>query len=272
MPKILDGTALSKKIKASLKRQIKGKNISLATILVGDDPASKIYVNLKHKDCAEVGIKSVSVNLPATVSQKRIIDEIKKLNKSVTGYIVQMPLPQKFDTKKIIENIDPLKDADGIHPYNLGSFDNPNTPKPCTPLGIVTLLKEHNVKLEGKNILVIGRSKTVGIPVSLLLLKENATVTIAHSKTVSLAKKILDADVIIAAAGSQNLVKRVKKGAVIVDVGVSRDKKTGKVLGDVSKNAYKNAAWVSKPVGGVGPMTRVMLLQNVVSLKYKNKH
>jgi methylenetetrahydrofolate dehydrogenase (NADP+)/methenyltetrahydrofolate cyclohydrolase len=264
--KVLDGKKVSGEIKKELKKYVKHRDITLGTLLVGNDIPSKIYINLKHKDCKEVGIKSLDIRLENNATTSDVLKQIEILNNKTTGYIVQMPLPKHIDSKKVINAINPNKDADGVHPFNLGSLDSLNTPKPCTPLGIIKLLDYYNIKLENKNALIIGRSKTVGIPISLMLLNRNATPTIAHSKTKNLSELLKKSDIVVVATGSMHLVKVAKSGATIIDVGVSRDMQTKKIYGDVSPKIYNKLYAVTLPVGGVGPMTRVMLLNNCVEL------
>ncbi|MBF0687065.1 MAG: bifunctional methylenetetrahydrofolate dehydrogenase/methenyltetrahydrofolate cyclohydrolase [Cellulomonas sp.] len=280
----LDGTATAAAIKAELTTRVaalaaRGVVPGLGTLLVGDSPASRSYVNGKHKDCAEVGIASIREELPADASQADIEAAVQRLNDdpACTGYIVQLPLPKGIDPHRILELIDPDKDADGLHPTNLGRLvlrvnDPVTSPLPCTPAGIIELLERHGVPLQGADVVVVGRGVTVGRSIGLLLTRRevNATVTLTHTGTVDLAEHTRNADVIIAAAGVPGVVTAeiVKPGAVVVDVGVSRelDAVTGKsrVVGDVHPNVWDVASWVSPNPGGVGPMTRAMLLSNVV--------
>ena len=294
MPQVLDGTAVAKEIKDELKSRVallreRGINPGLGTLLVGDDPGSQWYVNGKHKDCAEVGIESIRIDLPATATQAEIEAAVKQMNDNdaVTGYIVQLPLPKGIDTNAILELIDPAKDADGLHPVNLGRIvlnvnDPIETPLPCTPRGIIELINRYyeksdedlDLRLSGKSVVVLGRGVTVGRPLGLLLTRRevNATVTLAHTGTVDLPEVLEDADVIIAAAGVPGIVDgdHVSDAVVLLDVGVSRetDPETGKsrVVGDVSETARAKASWYSPNPGGVGPMTRAMLLTNVVEI------
>ena len=246
---------------------------------MGNDPGSTWYVNGKHKDCAEVGIASIRVDLPESTTQAELAVEIERLNAdpACTGYIVQLPLPPHIATDEILELIDPAKDADGLHPMNLGrlvlNVNAPMTsPVPCTPHGIVDLMLRHDIDLKGKDIVVVGRGVTVGRSIGLLLTRRaiNATVTLTHTGTVDLAAHLRRADVIVAAAGSPRIVTAdcVKPGAIVLDVGVSReiDPDTGKskVVGDVAADVAEVAAWISPNPGGVGPMTRALLLSNVV--------
>ncbi|MFC8191892.1 bifunctional methylenetetrahydrofolate dehydrogenase/methenyltetrahydrofolate cyclohydrolase [Cellulomonas sp. NPDC057328] len=280
----LDGTATAAAIKAELKQRVavladRGVVPGLGTLLVGDDPGSRWYVAGKHKDCAEVGIASIREDLPADATQADIEAAVRRLNDdpACTGFIVQLPMPAGIDTHRVLELIDPAKDADGLHPTNLGRLvlrvNEPVTsPLPCTPAGIVELLRRHGVELRGADVVVVGRGVTVGRSIGLLLTRReiNATVTLTHTGTVDLAEHTRHADVVIAAAGVPGIVTAdlVKPGAVVVDVGVSRavDQATGKsrVVGDVDPGVWDVASWVSPNPGGVGPMTRAMLLQNVV--------
>ncbi len=280
----LDGTATAAAIKAELKQRVaaladRGVVPGLGTLLVGDDPGSRWYVAGKHKDCAEVGIASIREDLPADATQDEIEAAVRRLNEdpACTGFIVQLPLPAGIDTHRVLELIDPDKDADGLHPTNLGRLvlrvnEAVTSPLPCTPAGVVELLRRHGVELRGADVVVVGRGVTVGRSIGLLLTRReiNATVTLTHTGTVDLAEHTRNADVVIAAAGVPGIVTAdlVKPGAVVVDVGVSRavDQATGKsrVVGDVDPGVWDVASWVSPNPGGVGPMTRAMLLQNVV--------
>ncbi|ASN40295.1 bifunctional methylenetetrahydrofolate dehydrogenase/methenyltetrahydrofolate cyclohydrolase [Paeniglutamicibacter terrestris] len=280
---ILDGKATAKAIKAELTERVavlaaRGVTPGLGTILVGSDPGSTWYVGGKHKDCAEVGIKSIRVDLPEDTTQEILLAKVRELNENpeCTGYIVQLPLPKHIDQDVILEAMDPAKDADGLHPMNLGrlvaNVNRPMTsPLPCTPKGCVELLARHDIDLDGKNVLVVGRGVTIGRPIGLLLTRRdvNATVTLAHTGTADLASHLAQADVVIAAAGQPHMIKAkdLKPGAIVLDVGVSRvNDENGKavVTGDVEPAAYEVASWISPNPGGVGPMTRAMLLANVV--------
>ncbi|MCJ7826873.1 MAG: bifunctional methylenetetrahydrofolate dehydrogenase/methenyltetrahydrofolate cyclohydrolase, partial [Demequinaceae bacterium] len=283
---VLDGKAVAATIKAELKERVaalakKGVTPGLGTLLVGDDPGSTWYVNGKHSDCAEVGIASIREDLPGSASQGDIEAAVARLNSdpACTGFIVQLPLPEGVSTNHILELIDPDKDADGLHPTNLGRLvlrvsEAISSPLPCTPRGIVELIERHGVSLRGADIVVIGRGTTVGRSIGLLLTRKavNATVTLCHTGTKDLAEHTRRADVVIAAAGVQGIVRAdmVKPGAVLIDVGVSRviDPDTGKsvVAGDIDAAAREHAAWYSPNPGGVGPMTRAMLLENVVEM------
>jgi methylenetetrahydrofolate dehydrogenase (NADP+)/methenyltetrahydrofolate cyclohydrolase len=270
----LDGTATAKAIKHELTERVsalrkRGVTPGLGTILVGDDPGSTWYVNGKHKDCAEVGIESIREDLPGSASQEEILAAVRRLNDNpaCTGYIVQLPLPRGVDENAVLGEIDPTKDADGLHPTNLGwlVLGKP-APLPCTPFGIVTLLRRHGVELKGADVVVVGRGVTVGRPLGLLLTRrsENATVTLCHTGTRDLAAHVRQGDIVVAAAGVPGIVTAdmVKPGAAVLDVGVSRV--DGKLAGDVDPAVWDVAAWVSPNPGGVGPMTRAMLLSNVV--------
>lgn len=274
--KTLDGTATAAAIKAELVERVsalreRGIVPGLGTVLVGDDPGSRWYVAGKHKDCAEVGIESIRVDLPEVASQDEIEAAVQGLNDdpSCTGYIVQLPLPRGRDENRVLGLIDPAKDADGLHPTNLGwlVLGHP-APLPCTPFGIVELLRRHNVTIAGADVVVVGRGVTVGRPLGLLLTRrsENATVTLCHTGTVDLAAHVRNADIVVAAAGVPGIITAdmVKPGAAVLDVGVSRV--DGKIAGDVADDVWEVAGWVSPNPGGVGPMTRAMLLSNIVSI------
>jgi len=271
---ILDGKALAAAIKGQLASRVtslktKGIAPGLGTVLVGDDPGSVSYVAGKHRDCQEVGINSIRIDLKADASQADVLAAIKDLNgaKECTGYIVQLPLPKGINTQLILEAIDPAKDADGLHPINLGrlvsGFD---APLPCTPRGIVELINHYKIPLAGAEVVVIGRGLTVGRPLGLLLSRkqENATVTLTHTGTKDLLAHTKRSDIVIAAIGSAHFLKAnaVKQGAVVIDVGISRTS-TG-LLGDVDPGVMEVATFFAPMPGGVGPMTRAMLLQNVV--------
>ncbi|WP_223691651.1 bifunctional methylenetetrahydrofolate dehydrogenase/methenyltetrahydrofolate cyclohydrolase [Leifsonia poae] len=281
---ILDGKKTAAEIKAELTERVsalreRGVVPGLGTILVGDDPGSQWYVAGKHRDCAEVGISSIRRDLPSDTSQAELEAVVEELNgdPDCTGFIVQLPLPPHIDTDAILELVDPGKDADGLHPTNLGrlvlNVNRPiTTPLPCTPRGVIDLMLRHGIELSGKDVVVIGRGVTVGRAIGSLLTRReiNATVTLTHTGTVDLDAHLRRADVIVAAAGVAGLVTaaNVKPGAVVLDVGVSRieDPVTGKsrVAGDVAEDVAEVASWISPNPGGVGPMTRALLLQNVV--------
>ena len=277
---ILDGKALAASIKKDLTARTSalkasGKVPGLGTILVGDDPGSHSYVSGKHRDCKEVGITSLRVDLPASASQSDVLAAIKDLNSAAecTGYIVQLPLPQAINTQIILEAIDPAKDADGLHPMNLGRLvAGYDAPLPCTPRGIVALLNHYKINLNGAEVVVIGRGLTVGRPLGLLLSRrqENATVTLTHTGTKDLAFHTQRADIVVAAIGQSHFLKAsmIKKGATLIDVGISRT--ADGLDGDICPSAYEVAGYVSPMPGGVGPMTRAMLLQNVVESCEKN--
>jgi methylenetetrahydrofolate dehydrogenase (NADP+)/methenyltetrahydrofolate cyclohydrolase len=280
----LDGKATAATIKAELKERVdalaaRGIRPGLGTLLVGEDPGSVSYVAGKHRDCAEVGIASIREDLPADATQEDIEAAVRRLNEdpACTGFIVQLPLPRGVDTNRVLELVDPDKDADGLHPTNLGRLvlrvnEDITSPLPCTPRGIIELLTRHGIDLAGADVTVIGRGTTVGRSIGLMLTRRavNATVTLTHTGTVDLGEHTRNADVIVAAAGVPGVVTAdlVKPGAVVIDVGVSRvtDGESGKsrIVGDVDPGVAEVAAWVSPNPGGVGPMTRAMLLANVV--------
>jgi methylenetetrahydrofolate dehydrogenase (NADP+)/methenyltetrahydrofolate cyclohydrolase len=271
----LDGKAAATAIKAELRDRVTALRAAgvvpgLGTVLVGDDPGSHIYVKGKHRDCAEVGIASIRVDLPADTTMARLQDELAALNADpgCTGYIVQLPLPGHLDEHAALGLIDPVKDADGLHPMSLGKLvlGEPG-PLPCTPRGIVTLLRSHGVELKGAEVCVVGRGTTVGRPLGLLLTRrsENATVTLCHTGTRDLAAHTRRADIVIGAAGVPGLITAdmIKPGAALVDVGITRNAE-GKQVGDFAAEVWEVADWVTPNPGGVGPMTRAMLLENVV--------
>ena len=271
---ILDGKALATSIKKDLAVRtsaLKAQGITpgLGTILVGDDPGSHSYVSGKHRDCQEVGINSIRVDLPATASQADVLAAINDLNAAheCTGYIVQLPLPHGINTQVILEAIDPAKDADGLHPLNLGRLvAGYSAPLPCTPRGIVELLNHYKVPLNGAEVVVIGRGLTVGRPLGLLLTRkqENATVTLTHTGTKDLAAHTRRADIVIAAIGKAHFLtpEMIKPGAAVLDVGISRT--DAGLVGDIHPGVMEIASYVAPMPGGVGPMTRAMLLTNVV--------
>ena len=277
---ILDGKALAASIKKDLTARTSalkasGKVPGLGTILVGDDPGSHSYVSGKHRDCKEVGITSLRVDLPASASQSDVLAAIKDLNSAAecTGYIVQLPLPKAINTQMILEAIDPTKDADGLHPMNLGRLvAGYDAPLPCTPRGIVELLNHYKINLNGAEVVVIGRGLTVGRPLGLLLSRrqENATVTLTHTGTKDLVSHTQRADIVVAAIGQSHFLKAsmIKKGVTLLDVGISRTSEG--LVGDIDPSAYEVAGFIAPMPGGVGPMTRAMLLQNVVESCEKN--
>jgi methylenetetrahydrofolate dehydrogenase (NADP+)/methenyltetrahydrofolate cyclohydrolase len=279
---ILDGRATAKTIKfelteAVVKLKQAGSHPGLGTLLVGDDAGSHSYVAGKHRDCAEVGVQSIRIDLPASASKADIFKAISELNNApeVTGYIVQLPLPVGINTNEVLEAIDPDKDADGLHPINLGKLvlnvsGEITSPLPCTPMGIVELLRRYGYDLAGKEVAVIGRGVTVGRPLGLLLSRKSidATVTLLHSGSKNIPEAVKRADVVVAAVGVKHFVKPewIKPQAVVLDVGITRSEANGLVslVGDVDPTVAKVAGWLSPNPGGVGPMTRAMLVKNVV--------
>lgn len=274
MAKIIDGKALAQSIKENIAREVaalkeKGVTPGLAVILVGDDPASKVYVNNKKKACAQVGIYSEEYLLPADTDEKTLLDLIAKLNadKNISGVLLQAPIPPHLDYRKISETISPDKDVDAFHPYNvgkimIGDFDF----VPCTAAGVIELIKSTGTEIAGKNCVVIGRSNIVGKPQAMLLLKENGTVTVCHSKTKDIASFTRGADILVVAVGKAGFVNgdMIKPGAVVIDVGMNRNAE-GKLCGDVDfASAEPVAAYITPVPGGVGPMTVTMLLKNTV--------
>ena len=282
----IDGKMVSAQIKANLAERVaalkeQGVNPGLGTILVGSDAGSVKYVAGKHADCAEIGVNSIKKELPADATFEQIAEVVQELNAdpACTGYIVQLPLPKGIDENAIIDLIDPKKDADGMHPYNLGELvlharGEITTPLPCTPRGVIELLKAYDIDLDGKEVCVLGRGITIGRTIGLMLTRKavNATVTLCHTGTKDVRKHMREADIIVAAMGSAGFVKPedIKEGAVLVDVGVSRvfDEWVGRyrVKGDVDKACYEKALAYTPNPGGVGPMTRAMLLENVVEM------
>jgi len=271
---ILDGKATAAAVKAELAIRVAALNAKgifpgLGTVLVGDDPGSHAYVGGKHKDCAEVGITSVRVDMPADSTQAAVNAKIAELNAdpAVTGYIVQLPLPKHLDSNSVLELMDPNKDADGLHPTNLGRLVlGTEAPLPCTPRGIVELLRRYDVAIDGAHVVVVGRGVTVGRPLGLLLTRrsENATVTLCHTGTRDLSSELRRADIIVAAAGVPAIIKAadVRPGAAVLDVGITRTE--AGLVGDVAPDVMDVAGFVAPMPGGVGPMTRAMLLANVV--------
>jgi len=270
----MDGKAVAGDVKADLRERVAklraaGVVPGLGTVLVGDDPGSKAYVAGKHRDCAEVGIASIRRDLPGTATQAEVEAVVDELNadESCTGYIVQLPLPPGLDANPVLERMDPGKDADGLHPTNLGRLVlGKSAPLPCTPRGIVELLRRHEITIASAEVVVVGRGITVGRSLGLLLTRrsENATVTLCHTGTVDLSAHLRRADIIVAAAGVPGLVtaKDVRPGATVLDVGITRTE--AGLVGDVALDVRDVAAFVSPVPGGVGPMTRAMLLLNVV--------
>ena len=283
---LLDGVSTARSIKSELTERVralaeKGVVPGLATVLVGTDPGSMWYVGGKHRDCAEVGIASIREDLPEDVSEDDLLGVIDRLNASaeVTGYIVQLPLPGHILVNRVLERIDPEKDADGLHPMNLGRLVSRvagtiDSPLPCTPRAVIELVERHGESFAGKHVVVIGRGVTVGRSIGLLLTRRgvDATVTLTHSRTPDLHEHLIRADVIVAAAGSPHIVgpHDVKPGASVLDVGVSRRQNnatgTDEIVGDVDPAVAEVAAWLSPNPGGVGPMTRALLLANVVEM------
>jgi methylenetetrahydrofolate dehydrogenase (NADP+) / methenyltetrahydrofolate cyclohydrolase len=271
---MLDGKALAATIKAELRDRVaaladRGITPGLGTVLVGDDPGSRSYVAGKHRDCAQVGIASIQVELPASTSAAELEATIGELNAdpACTGYLIQLPLPGSLDDTRALSLVDPAKDADGLHPVNLGRLVlGAPGPLPCTPRGIVELLRRNGVQLGGANVCVVGRGTTVGRPLGLLLTRksENATVTLCHTGTVDLPAHTRTADIVIAAAGRPGLITAdmIKAGTVCVDVGITRT--VDGLVGDLDSSVNEVASWVAPMPGGVGPMTRAMLLNNVV--------
>ena len=281
---ILDGREVSKKILEDLKQEIKEyerkgfRKPSLAVILVGEDPASKIYVKRKRETSEKVGIHSICINLPESISEEELISEIKNLNDddNIDGILVQLPLPSHINAGKIIETINPSKDVDGFHPENVGRLATGigKGVIPCTPLGIWLMLKHYNIDIFGKDIVIVGASNIVGKPMSLVFLKdEKATITVCHKNTKDLKSHTQKADILVVAVGKPKLITddMVKEGSVVIDVGINR-LENGKIVGDVDFENVKNKAFAITPVpGGVGPMTVVSLLVNTVHL-YRLKH
>jgi len=271
--KILDGKATASAIKNELREIVSKMAVApgLGTVLVGDDPGSHSYVGGKHKDCAEVGIKSIRIDLPASSSEADVLAAIRDLNSSpeCTGYIVQLPVPKGINANKVLEAIDPAKDADGLHPLNLGKLViGEKAPLPCTPRGIVELLKRYEINTKGAEVVVMGRGLTVGRPLALLLSRkgDDATVTITHTSTKDVLSHTKRADIIVAAIGSAHFLKpeMIKAGAVLLDVGITRT--DAGLLGDIDPACAQIASFIAPMPGGVGPMTRAMLLSNVVEM------
>jgi methylenetetrahydrofolate dehydrogenase (NADP+) / methenyltetrahydrofolate cyclohydrolase len=265
---LMDGAALAKRVRAQLKDEVAELgDIGLATILVGDDPASEVYIRLKHKAAEEVGIRAIDRRLPAETMEDELLELVGELNRdeSIDGILVQTPLPSQIDEARVMRTIDPVKDVDGLHPFNAGQlYLGEETLVPATPLGVMALLEEYRIQLAGRRAVVVGRSSLVGKPVALLLLQQNATVTICHSRTDDLAHQTLDADVLVVAVGVPGLVtpEMVKPGGAVVDVGITRTE--AGLVGDVDPDAAQIAAFLTPVPGGVGPMTIACLLGNAL--------
>jgi methylenetetrahydrofolate dehydrogenase (NADP+)/methenyltetrahydrofolate cyclohydrolase len=269
----MDGKALAERIKSEITNKVlkMDKKPALGTILVGSDPGSIAYVDGKHRDCAQVGIKSIKINLPESATTAEVVKAVNDLNQNpeCTGFIVQLPLPKLVNTEEVLLAIDPNKDADGLNPINLGKFVlGKNTIIPCTPKAILALLTEYKIKLSGTKVLIIGRGTTVGRPLSILLSQKpnNATVTLAHSATSNLSELMRQADIVVAAIGSAHFVKpgMIKDGATVIDVGITRTDQG--LVGDVDPVVAQSASAFAPMPGGVGPMTRAMLLNNIIEL------
>lgn len=271
MTTILDGKALAKKITDSIKQEtaLLEKRPKLAVVLVGNNPASEIYVRNKQKKALELGFESIVLPLPEDISEDNLLEHIYILNEdeNINAVLVQLPLPKHINQQKILEAIEPIKDVDGFTSYNFGRLALGYKPYaiPCTPKGIIRIIEEYNINLQGKNVLVIGRSNIVGKPISFLLQSKNATVTMAHSRTKNLEDLILKSDVVVSAVGIPNLVKNVKNDAIVIDVGINRTENG--LCGDVEyETASKNAGYITPVPGGVGPMTIAMLMENTLEL------
>jgi len=264
----MDGAALAKRVRAQLKDEVAELgDIGLATILVGDDPASEVYIRLKHKAAEEVGIRAIDRRLPAETAEDELLELVGELNRdeSIDGILVQTPLPSQVDEARVMRTIDPVKDVDGLHPFNAGQlYLGEETLVPATPLGVMALLEEYRIPLAGRRAVVVGRSSLVGKPVALLLLQQNATVTICHSRTDDLAHQTLDADVLVVAVGVPGLVTpdMVRPGGAVVDVGITRTE--AGLVGDVDPDVAQIAAFLTPVPGGVGPMTIACLLGNAL--------
>ena len=274
MTQIINGKEVAQKILDELVDEVKKmtKKPCLAVIIVGDNPASKIYVNLKKKKAIELGFDSIVVEMPENTTQKELLSKIDDMNndKNINGILVQLPLPKHIDTNEIIEKISPIKDVDCFHPYNVGKIASNSNPYlfPCTPKGILKLMESYGIEIAGKNAVVIGRSNIVGKPMAQMLLNENATVTVCHSKTENLSEITKTADILVCAVGSAKLIKKdmVKDNVVIIDVGMNRDE-NGKLCGDVDfENVKEKASFITPVPGGVGPMTICSLMVNTFEL------
>ena len=273
-PKIIDGKRISKEIKEEIRDKVsklnrEGKEVALAVILVGENPASQVYVRNKQKACEFTGIKSLSYNLPEDTSEEELLDLIEELNHrdDVNGILVQLPLPKQINEERILDRIDPKKDVDGFHPVSIGnlSIGRPGYVS-CTPAGIIELLKRSDIPMDGKNVVIVGRSNIVGKPMAILMLRENATVTICHSHTKNMREITSQADILVAAIGKPKFFKKedVKEGAVVIDVGMDRDE-NNKLCGDVDfDDVYDKVSHITPVPGGVGPMTIAMLMSNVL--------
>jgi methylenetetrahydrofolate dehydrogenase (NADP+)/methenyltetrahydrofolate cyclohydrolase len=280
--KLLDGKDLAGRMKTAMKQEVseliaKGITPGLAVVIVGNDPASRTYVNNKRKDCEEVGIRSFEYALPEETTQKQLLELIDTLNedKTVDGILVQLPLPKHLDEAKVLRRIDPKKDVDGFHPYNVGELmiGNPILP-PCTPAGVMEILKDAGIEVAGKNCVVVGRSNIVGKPMAMLLLHAHGTVTVCHSKTRNLKDVCSQADILVAAIGKADFItaEYVKEGAVVIDVGINRNAE-GKMTGDVDfKSVCEKTSAITPVPGGVGPMTRAMLLKNTIKACIMHKN
>ena len=279
---IIDGKELAKKIRANLKiecEELKKKNINskLAVIMVGDDPASKVYVRNKSRACEDVGIEYEEYLLDANITQNELIKLIEKLNKdkTVNGILLQSPIPKHLDINKAFRTILPEKDVDGFHPINAGKLSiGEKCFVPCTPHGVVKIIEEYNIETEGKNVVIVGRSNIVGKPLIQCMLQKNATVTVCHSKTRNLEEFTKKADILIVAIGKQKFITEnmVKEGVVVIDIGINRNEE-GKLVGDVDfDNVSKKASYITPVPGGVGPMTVAMLMENVVEAAKQNKY
>ena len=277
MGKIIDGKKLAKKIRQELKEEVEQKSLhpKLAVILVGNDESSKIYVANKNKACEEIGIEFEEHILPEETTMKELLELIQYLNnrEDISGILLQSPIPKHLDIRTAFETISPEKDVDGFNPINIGRLEiNEDSFISCTPHGVIKMLEEYNIETEGKTAVVIGRSNIVGKPLIQLLLNKNATVIVTHSKTRNLEQYTKQADILVSAIGKAKYIKSemVKEGATVIDVGISRDKKTGKVVGDVDfEEVSKKASYITPVPGGVGPMTIAMLMNNVVEAEKK---
>src|SRR6185369_1496995 len=280
MAQVIDGKAIAAKIRGELSAKVadlksEGVVPGLAVVLVGEDPASKVYVSMKEKACSDVGIFSDEYKLSAETSETELLSLIAKLNadRKINGILVQLPLPKHINTEKVLEAISPDKDVDGFHPYNVGRLMvGKPTFQPCTPYGVMVMMKEIGLDLTGKNVVVVGRSNIVGKPVAIMCLQQHATVTICHSRTKTLADVVRSADVVIAAVGVPEMIKGdwIKEGAVVIDVGVNRVGEK-KLVGDVEyAAAFERASAITPVPGGVGPMTITMLLYNTVDSAAKS--